>query len=192
MTTTFIHPDQLRHALDVALLAWAAVEACLRIVNRHGERGGDWTLFVVVGSVIAGINLGFRATHATGYGLGHPTALGLLGLALVVAGAALRIWSILTLGRLFTFAVTIQADHRVVDRGPYRILRHPSYAGGLVALAGTGIALDNGLSLAALLLIPLAGVLIRIPVEEGRLTRSLGHGYRAYAAGTWRLVPHLW
>jgi protein-S-isoprenylcysteine O-methyltransferase Ste14 len=95
----------------------------------------------------------------------------------VIAGAGLRIWSILTLGRLFTFVVTIQSDHQLVERGPYRTLRHPSYTGGLIALAGTGIALDNWLSVAALLLIPLAGVLIRVPVEEARLSAGLGHQY---------------
>ena len=191
MTAAVSHHD-LRSALDNALVAWAVIEAVLRIANRDAERGGDWTFFVVVGSVVAGINLGFRATHDAGYGLGHPALLGLFGLGLVVVGAGLRIWSIRTLGRLFTFAVTIQADHQLVDRGPYRILRHPGYTGGLVGLAGAGMALDNSLSIAALFLIPLTGVLVRIPVEEARLSRSLGRSYQDYVATTSRLLPHLW
>ena len=88
--------------------------------------------------------------------------------------------------------MTIQADHQLVDRGPYRILRHPSYTGGLIALAGAGIALDSWLSVASLLLIPLAGVLVRISVEEARLRDGLGQSYRDYQARTWQLIPHVW
>jgi protein-S-isoprenylcysteine O-methyltransferase Ste14 len=186
------HHDSLRSALDAALYAWAAAEVVLRLANRNAERGTDWTFIVVVGSVIAGINLGLRADHDSAYAIGSPLVFGSIGVALVIAGAAFRIWSILTLGRLFTFVVTVQRDHQLVDRGPYRILRHPSYTGGLIGLAGAGIALDNWLSVAALLLIPLVGVLVRIPVEEARLVQGLGHRYREYASKTWRLVPHLW
>ncbi len=56
----------------------------------------------------------------------------------------------LTLGRLFKFVVVIQDDHRVITSGRYRLLRHPSYTGGLVAFLGAGIALDSWLSIVAL------------------------------------------
>ena len=51
------------------------------------------------------------------------------GLVLIVAGAALRAWSIVTLGRFFQYQIRIQAEHRVVTNGPYRYVRHPSYTG---------------------------------------------------------------
>jgi len=184
--------DSLRSALDAALYAWAAVEILLRLANRNAEQGTDWTFLVVIASVGLGINLGFGAAHHGAHVIGDRALLGSVGLAIVIAGASLRIWSILTLGRLFTLVVTIQADHQLVDRGPYRILRHPSYTGGLIALAGAGIALDSWLSVASLLLIPLAGVLVRISVEEARLRDGLGQSYRDYQARTWQLIPHVW
>jgi protein-S-isoprenylcysteine O-methyltransferase len=52
-----------------------------------------------------------------------------VGLALLMVGLLLRWWSIACLGRLFTVDVAIAADHQVIDSGPYRILRHPSYLG---------------------------------------------------------------
>ncbi len=192
MIAVIAHHDSLRSALDAALYAWAAVEILLRLANRNAEQGTDRTFLVVIASVVLGINLGFRAADHAAALIGPHALLGSAGLAVVIAGAGLRIWSILTLGRLFTFVVTIQSDHQLVDRGPYRFLRHPSYTGGLIALAGTGIALDNWLSVATLLLIPLAGVLIRIHFEETRLRDGLGQSYHDYEARTWRLIPHVW
>ena len=192
MIAVIAHHDSLRTALDAALYAWAAVETVLRLANRNAEQGTDWTFLVVIASVALGINLGFRAAHNAATLIGPRAVLGSVGLAVVIAGAGLRIWSILTLGRLFTFVVTIQSNHQLVERGPYRTLRHPSYTGGLIALAGTGIALDNWLSVAALLLIPLAGVLIRVPVEEARLSAGLGQQYSSYMNRTWKLIPHVW
>ena len=128
--------------------------------------------------------------HATVLGGGWaPVAV---GLALLAAGVALRTWAILTLGRLFKFVVVIQEGHRVVTSGPYRLLRHPSYSGALVAFLGIGIALDNWLSAVALVLIPLLTILVRIQVEEAALSNALGQEYTTYASRTRRLVPGLW
>lgn len=192
MIAAIAHHDSLRSALDAALYAWSAVEIALRLANRNAEQGTDWTFLVVIASVALGINLGVSAAEHARHLIGSRALLGSVGLALVIAGAGLRIWSILTLGRLFTFVVTIQSNHQLVDRGPYRILRHPSYTGGLIGLAGIGFALDNSTSVAALLLIPLAGVLIRVRFEEARLREGLGQTYGDYEARTWRLIPRLW
>lgn len=76
--------------------------------------------------------------------------------------------------------------------GPYRLLRHPSYTGGLVAFLGAGIALDSWLSVLALVFVPLLAVLVRIHVEEAELVTALGPEYTRYASRTHRLVPGLW
>jgi protein-S-isoprenylcysteine O-methyltransferase Ste14 len=128
--------------------------------------------------------------HATVLGGGWaPVAVGLTVLA---AGVALRTWAILTLGRLFKFVVVIQDDHKVVAAGPYRLLRHPSYTGGLVAFLGAGLALDSWLSMLAMVVLPLTAILARIHVEETELATALGQEYRSYASRTHRLVPGLW
>jgi len=77
--------------------------------------------------------------------------------------------------------VVIQDGHHVVDSGPYRFVRHPSYSGGLLALAGVGVALGNWLSILAGAGEPLLAILIRVAVEEARLGRALGEDYRSYA-----------
>ena len=115
-----------------------------------------------------------------------------LGAAVFWAGAALRWWAILTLGRFFRLTVVVQEGQPVIDRGPYAVLRHPSYAGALLIYLGAGIACDNVLSVLVCLLLPGLAFLRRINVEEALLARELGEPYRAYARRTRRLIPGVW
>src|SRR6202043_1221299 len=96
-----------------------------------------------------------------------------VGLAIIWAGVGLRWWSFRTLGRYFTIDVMTSADQPVITTGPYRIVRHPSYAGLLLIFAGIGIMSANWLSLAAMILLPLVGLLNRIRVEEAALMATL-------------------
>ena len=88
--------------------------------------------------------------------------------------------------------VAIAGDHRLIDRGPYRLIRHPSYAGALLALAGFGLAMGSVPALAALLVPTLAAYHYRITVEEAALLHGLGAAYADYMRRTWRLIPGLY
>jgi protein-S-isoprenylcysteine O-methyltransferase Ste14 len=181
------------HDLTVALLAvWIAAEVLLRVRSIGGRTAMDWTFPLVVASIAAGFILGFRAAHLRWAVVGGGWIPVIAGLTVAGLGIGFRIWAILTLGPLFKFVVVIQEEHEVIDRGPYHVLRHPSYTGALVGLLGIGIALDSWLAVAAIFLIPLAAVLVRIQVEEARLSVALGADYSDYAARTERLIPRIW
>jgi protein-S-isoprenylcysteine O-methyltransferase Ste14 len=107
-------------------------------------------------------------------------------------GVGLRQWAVWTLGRFFTVEVRVAPDQTVVDDGPYRWVRHPSYTGLLLSLVGLGLALGNWLSVLALAIVPSVGLVIRIRVEERELLVALGDPYREYAARHRRLVPGVW
>lgn len=180
-----------------SMLVWAAAEVVMQ--RRQYRMGGkavrtEWrSLGVVVGAVLVGEVLAVVAgstLHGAGYGEEAPA----LSVALLViwAGIALRLWAIHVLGRFFRGVVHVQADHQVVTAGPYRVLRHPSYAGAMVAVLGLGLAFGNVVSLLALVGCTLLGVLYRIRVEEGVLTSALGQDYADYAARTSRLLPGVW
>ncbi|HZI34378.1 MAG TPA: isoprenylcysteine carboxylmethyltransferase family protein [Gaiellales bacterium] len=109
-----------------------------------------------------------------------------------MAGGGLRGWGIATLGRSFRRDVTIQADHRVVIDGPYRLLRHPAYAGNLLAALGFGLALTNWVGLVVAVGVPLLGHLPRIRVEKRATAGALGQEWAGCAAGTARIVPGVW
>jgi protein-S-isoprenylcysteine O-methyltransferase Ste14 len=115
-----------------------------------------------------------------------------LGLAIVFAGAALRDWAILSLGRYFRREVTIEPGQRIVRRGPYRALRHPSYTGICLILAGFGLTFGSWVSAIVALLIVFVGLLPRIRVEEHALAQAFGSEYTTYATSTDRMLPHVW
>jgi protein-S-isoprenylcysteine O-methyltransferase Ste14 len=115
----------------------------------------------------------------------------LVGLVLMWAGMALRLWSVLVLGRFFRITVMMQDEHRLVEEGPYRILCHPAYTGGLLTMIGIGLAIGNWLSLLVMMLVVLLAYGYRIRVEERALKARFGENYDRYAAARWRLVPFL-
>jgi protein-S-isoprenylcysteine O-methyltransferase Ste14 len=107
-------------------------------------------------------------------------------------GLLLRWWSFVTLGKYFTVVLKTSQDQPVVDRGPYRLLRHPSYTGLLLALLGCGVLYENWIGTAGSMALVLAAVVYRIRIEERALNAALGARYGDFAAGRARLVPYVW
>ena len=114
------------------------------------------------------------------------------GMLLFAAGAALRWASFWALGQYFTFTVDVSADQDVVTTGPYRVVRHPGYTGGLLAMIGIGVIYANWVGLAGFVLPCLVIIIWRIRIEEAALLKTAGAPYRAYAAHHKRLVPLVW
>lgn len=138
----------------------------------------------------------FTVAWAAAFALSHVTPFSFnsrgvirAGLLLMCLGELLRWWSIATLGRFFTVNVAIRGAHRVIDSGPYRWVRHPSYTAILLFHLGAGLALDNALSVIGIMLPATLALLNRIRVEESVLRASLGDAYGAYMKRTKRLVP---
>jgi protein-S-isoprenylcysteine O-methyltransferase Ste14 len=97
-----------------------------------------------------------------------------------------------TLGRFFTVDVTIEKDHEQVERGPFRLVRHPSYTGVLLAFVGFALTLRNWGAILVVLLPIFVAFVRRMNVEENALTEALGNQYRDYIRRTKRLVPGIY
>lgn len=119
------------------------------------------------------------------------TSLFFVGIGLMLAGVAFRWYSVRVLGKYFTFDVAIQRGQVLIEAGPYRYLRHPSYSGALLSMLGFGLSLGNWAGLAASLSCLCLAYAYRIPIEESALAAALGETYKQYQARTWRLVPFL-
>jgi protein-S-isoprenylcysteine O-methyltransferase Ste14 len=123
----------------------------------------------------------------------HPAALATWGgLIIMSLGVVLRLWCFHTLGRYFTFIVQTSEDQPVITTGPYRVLRHPSYAALLLIFIGWGLVYDNWGSLVVLTVAVASGLVYRIGVEERALSRDLGGKYQTFAATRKRLIPFVW
>ncbi len=131
-----------------------------------------------------------------------PDSIFYVGIFLMFLGVLVRQYAIAILGRFFSLSVQISEDHKVVEKGPYRLVRHPSYTGILITLAGLALAVQ---SLGALLVLLLFFVIsfgyrmhveeralgYRMHVEERALLSGLGQDYASYMKRTKRLIPFL-
>jgi protein-S-isoprenylcysteine O-methyltransferase Ste14 len=108
---------------------------------------------------------------------------------LIAAGMVFTWWARLHLGRLWSATVTRKADHRIVDTGPYAIVRHPIYTGMLLALLATAAIKGTVLAVAGFALL-VVGIYIKARTEERWLREQLGAaGYDAYRARVPMLIP---
>lgn len=184
--------------LLIIALIWFGMEATRFTDSRDARPEATrvtrpwWRVAAVAGFIATNVVL-YLASHLIPAAGIHPGAVSFgVGLVLMAAGVALRGWAFATLGRYFTLNVMVSADQQVISSGPYRVLRHPSYTGVLLISAGVGLAAANWVSLAALVVLPLALLLWRIHVEEAALLATLDDRYRSYAAGHKRLIPLVW
>ena len=182
----------------VALLGWYILEfrqfARQRAWRKATAEAGPqvyWTAFWF-GSIVAVIVLMVAPFVAPAADMTHRGVAFGVGTAMLVAGAALRAWSFRTLGQYSTYAVKVSPDQPVVTAGPYRVLRHPAYAGGLLAVLGIGVLYGNWVSLATFAAVFGGLTLWRIAIEEHALLAVLGRRYGSYAAQHKRLVPLVW
>ncbi len=181
--------------LQIVTMGWGMMELAKARSTREGaiRAGGGGrrgALLLAMAAAAAMLNL---APHIAPAAAIRPAAAAFtVGLVILVTGLVLRGWSIMTLGEYFTGRVMVSADQPVITAGPYRVLRHPSYTGFLLACAGVGLASANWAGLAAMAMLPLAVILWRVHAEEDALLTTLGDRYRAYAAQHKRLVPLIW
>ncbi len=111
-----------------------------------------------------------------------------LSLILSALGFLLVFWSGYALGKQYSPEVTIQAGHRLVTSGPYRLVRHPRYLGIFLLAAGMSLVFRSWIGLAATLLFT-AVLLQRIKDEEAMLHTEFGQQWEDYTRKTWRLIP---
>jgi len=121
-----------------------------------------------------------------------PAASGPAGVGVMAAGLAVRAWSMRTLGAYYSRTLRTTSDQRVVEHGPYRVIRHPGYLGSIIVW--TGFALASGSAAAALGVAALMGNAYgrRIASEEAMLTGRFGSAYADYSQRTKRLIPFIW
>jgi protein-S-isoprenylcysteine O-methyltransferase Ste14 len=187
-------PPILRWIVVGTAAIWVLLELRQSITQRSEGVKANWgsevlfRLIVAAGALVAGALVGVAPSATI-----QPVAVAdWIGLVLFWGGISLRFWSFRTLGRYFTFIVQTSSDQPVITAGPYRVIRHPSYAGLLLIVMAVGLFIGNWLSLASLTAAVAGGLVLRIRVEERALMQSLGDSYRAYAATHKRLVPLIW
>ena len=181
---------------DTAYFVWIASELFGAVLvprlRRRGatrverDRGsGPLIIFTVFVSIILALSFGYA-------GIGElPDWAFCLGIFLMFLGILVRQWAIAVLGRFFSLTVRVAQDHRVVEKGPYRLVRHPSYTGVLITFIGLGLAVQSWGALLVLLGVFSLSFGYRMRVEEKTLLSELGENYANYMKRTKRIIPYL-
>ena len=117
---------------------------------------------------------------------------GWFGIACMLPGIALRIWSVKVLGRFYTRTLLTTSDQQVVEEGPYRLVRHPGYAGSLLVWVGAGLAACNWIVLVIITLAMGISYAYRMRSEEAMLVDQFGSAYQDYMKRTRRIIPFLY
>ena len=194
MTPLYVTTGAAAGLYWMTIIVWIVSEfviAVRQIPRSRGDiRQDRWSGPALIGGVVLAVALGAGVAArvpGTPITIGQPLVFA-LGVVLALAGVGFRQYAVATLGRFFTTRVMTQPGQTVVEAGPYRFVRHPSYGGILLTVFGVLLCSTDWLSLACFV-VALPGVAYRIKVEEGALIQALGEPYREYMRRTPRLVP---
>lgn len=145
------------------------------------------TMVYVSWIIVFGVSMGFAGNSIAFL----PNWIYYVGIVVMLAGTAFRQWAIAVLGRYFSGVIGVQKEQKVVESGPYRLIRHPSYTGVLIFLVGMGLAVQSWAVVLANVII--FGVVYgyRMFVEERVLVRELGADYTEYMKRTKRVIPYI-
>lgn len=159
-------------------------------VKKEGSKDAG-SIRVIMATNWVAITLGFPAAWVTRTVIAPASRVPVFyfGVLLMVLGSVLRRLCWRALGAHFTGDVRAQADQPVIQTGPYRFVRHPSYTAGLVMFAGIGFALTNWLSVGILLVTSAAAYSYRVRVEERALLTEIGAPYAEFMRTRKRFVP---
>jgi protein-S-isoprenylcysteine O-methyltransferase Ste14 len=182
-----------RIVFAVIWIAWVASWIAAAFWSSRAEkRARSWEMGIYRAAIVAGTVLltpwAARTLAATPlWDVGDNGAYALA--ALTLAGLSFAWWARIHLGRLWSGSITRKEDHRVIDTGPYALVRHPIYTGLILALFATAIAQATALALAGAALIAL-GFWLKARAEERFLAAELGaDAYGAYRRRVPMLIP---
>ncbi len=175
---------------NLVAIAWVGRGRALRA--KESAKKIEKREFVIIGLlllsvIVVPLVLGYARIGVLPSWLFYP------GLALSVVGTVLTLWGRSVLGRFYSGEVRVLTDHRVIEEGPYRLIRHPMYTGEILGLVGLlGLALQSWAAILFILIMFGIGIGNRIRLEERLLMAELGNAYLDYMKRTKRLIPFVW
>ncbi|MFG2843777.1 methyltransferase family protein [Kitasatospora sp. NPDC048296] len=180
----------------LGLACWIGYELLLR--RREDAATGSWraddrdrgSTRLLIGCYLASALVVVLFSRAS---IGElPTWAGWFGVALIAAGLALRAWGMRTLGRYYTRTLRTVDTQHVVRTGPYRLIRHPGYAGSLLVWGGYALGTAGWAAALVVVTLLLGAYGWRIAAEERLLLSAFGPAYAQYRTVSKRLVPFVY
>ena len=148
-----------------------------------------WTITLIGGVLLLGIRTRYRQGPGRLWDVSETWGWGFVALAAI--GLGFCWWARLHLGRLWSGTVTRKADHRIIDTGPYALVRHPIYTGIILSAFATGLLRGTSFTIAGAAIMTL-GFWMKARLEERFLREELEpEAYAHYSQRTPMLVPFI-
>lgn len=186
----------IRIVIIIVSLFWIISEialARLKHSDTAGTKQDKSSLRILWSTIILAITSGYLlALFRVGTIPAGSYYAAISGLVLIVVGLVIRWIAILTLWKYFTVDVSIVNEHKLVNTGLYKLVRHPAYTGSLLSFLGLGLVFSNWLALLVIFVPITVAFVYRIKVEERALVAFFGDQYMRYCAMTKRLIPGIY
>jgi protein-S-isoprenylcysteine O-methyltransferase Ste14 len=173
----------------VFVVVWAVAAASTkRSVYRESraQRLRYWILLIIAYLLL--INARRLPYPLSAHIIPHTEATAWTGAVLCIIGLAFTIWARATLGRNWSGAVTLKECHELIDRGPYRLVRHPIYTGLMTMFVATVIALGHLAGIIGALLVFMS-FWIKLGHEEKLMLKQFPDQYAVYQQRVKRIIP---
>jgi protein-S-isoprenylcysteine O-methyltransferase Ste14 len=183
--------DSYSAAFIITTLIWAGLESGLLLRDRKvasvsGKANGRSLYFILISAFLACLLLStYTSLHIS---IDQDNRL-LAGTLIIWLGLFIRWWAIVSLGKCFRIVVNLLPGQKLIQNGPYKYMRHPSYTGSLLIFFGFGLGLGNWMGLAVMFILPLITFMLRVGVEEKVLVSTYGADYLTYMRKTARFIP---
>lgn len=156
------------------------------------EEHGDRSLWFITLGMLAAFYLSPTEYIYLPAGLPRNDWMSSSGVGLVAVGTVLFVWARRALGKNYSGHVSVKTGQALVQNGPYRLIRHPAYAGYLLMALGISVGYSSLAGLASIVVVLIPSLIYRMKVEEQLLTRHFGAAYRQYAGMVKRIIPGIW
>lgn len=158
-------------------------------VTSSSDKGSLWLLYSLI---TVGYALSF-SIGATRIGrIYYWNTFFAIGMTLIAIGLVIRIQSMLILKQYFTYSVAKVENHKIIETGLYKFIRHPGYLGQLIIFIGISTSISNWLSILVMMTPITLGYLYRIKLEERFMLEQLGKDYSNYQERTKRIIPMIY
>jgi len=174
-------------------LAWSAI-GLYWVAPKNEGKSGEYRFYRFLRLLIGAVTFSLLFWGKTGVGvLGKRfepkfAAIAATGLAVTLVGLSITAWARIYVGQFWSDKVVIQADHKLIRRGPYARMRHPIYSGVLLGIAGTALAVGEWRGVLAFLLM-LINYSIKARREDKILADRFGHEFLDYQNHAGLLLP---
>ncbi|MBW9146649.1 isoprenylcysteine carboxylmethyltransferase family protein [Clostridium sp. CM027] len=172
------------------IFIWCFTSWISRKHSGEKQNGDKGSYFLLVAGFVSIIFLNLVCRKQIHFIL--PMLFFWIGIFFIIIGVLFRSYSVWTLRNFFTLSVQVNSTQKIIQTGPYKYLRHPSYSGSILSLIGITLSFRSFEGVIGTLIIIVVIYGYRITIEETILEKTFKETYKDYKDNTYRIIPFIW